>query len=194
MIAGHYAAALAPAAHRVPAPFWLLLLCAQIPEFFWLALALAGVEPAWPASLLDATFANLQVDMRYSHNLVPALMQAALTAAVVAVFYRRLSVVLWCAGLVVVHVLCDYVVGFSHQVWWYASTEIALNSYRTMPYVAVLIELAFALGCIYYFQRVRARTAPVPRRQLIALYAVFVIGILAWMPAARVPLRVWLGL
>ena len=119
MIAGHYAAALLPAAHRVKAPFWLFLLASQIPEFLWLFLAVLGVEPALPASILDATFDNISVDMRFSHNLVPALLQALLTGVIVAVVLRNRAAAIWCAALVVIHVLCDYVVGFSHQVFWF---------------------------------------------------------------------------
>lgn len=193
MIAGHYAAALLPAAHRVRAPFWLLLLASQIPEFFWLLLALAGIEPTLPASLLDATFENINVDMRFSHNLVPALLQAVVTGAMVLTFWRNTSAAVWCAVLVVVHVLCDYLVGFSHQVMWYASPEIGLNSYRTMPYVAIFMELGFALACIAYFQY-RRQDLGFTRAKWITIYAAFTLGILVWMPAARVPLRSWLGL
>ncbi len=191
MVAGHYAAALIPAAHRVRAPFWLLLFCAQVPEFLWLALALVGIEPTLPASLFDAALANIQVDMRFSHNLVPGIIQAIVTGVVVLAVWKELIVAACCAGLVVVHVLCDYVVGFSHQVMWYPSPSIGLNSYGTMPYVAVLIELAFAMACVSYFAFFRRNHNPLPRTRLFALYAGFALAILALLPAARVPLSAW---
>jgi membrane-bound metal-dependent hydrolase YbcI (DUF457 family) len=194
LVAGHYAAALIPAAHRVNAPFWLLLLCSQVPEFLWLIFALVGLEPTRPDSILDATFANIQVNMRFSHNLVPVLFQAVLTGLVVFAFYRSATVSLWCAVLVVAHVLCDYIVGFSHQIMWYASSEIGWNSYGKMPYVAILIELGFAMLCVFYFHKKRARNKPLSSRRMLLLYAAFAIGVLAWMPAARIPLRAWLGL
>ena len=68
MIVGHYAAAVVPYSRLEGRPLWLLLVCANVPEFLWLALALAGVEPTSPASLLDATFPNIDVHMTYSHN------------------------------------------------------------------------------------------------------------------------------
>ena len=73
MIVGHYAAALVPYSRLEGRPLWLLLVCANVPEFLWLALALAGVEPTKPASLLDATFPNIDVHMTYSHNLIPGI-------------------------------------------------------------------------------------------------------------------------
>ena len=63
MIVGHYAAALVPYSRLEGRPLWLLLVCANVPEFLWLVLALAGVEPTSPASLLDATFPNIDVHM-----------------------------------------------------------------------------------------------------------------------------------
>ena len=193
MIAGHYAAALLPAAHRTKAPFWLFLLASQIPEFFWLFLAVVGVEPTLPANILDATFDSISVDLRFSHNLIPAVFQAVLTGAIVAAFLRSLPATLWCAALVVIHVLCDYLVGFSHQIMWYASPEIGLNSYKTMPYAAIGMELAFAWICLAYFQLKRRDLDFTPRNWTL-LYALFTVGILLWMPAARIPMRQWLGL
>jgi len=193
MIAGHYAAALLPAAHKTRGPFWLYLLASQIPEFLWLVLAVVGVEPTLPASILDATFQNISVDMRFSHNLVPALIQAVITGAIVMLFLRSAPAALWCASLVVVAVICDYLVGFSHQIMWYASPEIGLNSYKHFPYAAIGMELAFAWICLAYFKWKRQDLDFSPRKWIL-LYAAFTIGILAWMPAARIPLRQWLGL
>ncbi|MBL8018999.1 MAG: hypothetical protein JNM27_05000 [Leptospirales bacterium] len=192
MVAGHYAAALITAAHKVKAPFWLLLLCSQIPEFLWLLLATLGIEPTLPASIFDATFANIEVDMRFSHNLVPGIIQGIITGICVFAFYRSTGVALWCSALVVIHVLCDYIVGFSHQIMWYSSPAIGLNSYRHMPYIAILIELAFALGCVAYFQ-IKRTDRPLGKSRLTWLYLLFAIGILVWMPAAKIPLRSWFG-
>ncbi|HMY45286.1 MAG TPA: hypothetical protein PKX74_07400 [Leptospiraceae bacterium] len=194
MIAGHYAAAFLPAAHKARGPFWLFLLASQIPEFLWLLFAIAGIEPTLPASILDATFDSIVVDMRFSHNLVPALFQAIITGVVVAIVFRNAVTALWSAALVVIHVLCDYVVGFSHQIMWYSSPSIGLNSYKTMPYVAIGIELVFAWICLGYFYWKRKEDLPWSNRQWMILTLAFSAGILAWMPAARIPIRHWLGL
>ncbi len=190
MIVGHYAAALIPRAGRVPAPFWLFLLCANVPEFLWLIFALLGLESPSPGSILDASFSNLVVSMHYSHNFLPAFLQAGATAGVVLIVFRNVRVALWCAALVVVHVLCDYVVGFEHQFAGPDSWPVAMNLYGRAPYVAILIELAFSLACVYYFaQRRRSEGRPLDRRVQAWLYGVFAVGVLAWLPAARMPLR-----
>ena len=116
MIVGHYAAALVPYGRLEGRPLWLLLVCANVPEFLWLALALAGVEPTKPASLLDATFPNIDVHMTYSHNLVPGVIQGMIVFALVQLIWRDRPLALWCGALTVVHVLCDILVGFQHQL------------------------------------------------------------------------------
>ncbi len=190
MIVGHYAAALIPYSRLKQYPFWLLLLCANVPEFLWLLLALANVEPPSPPSLLDASFQNLHVDMVYSHNLVPAVVQGVVVAILVYLWFRDRTLALWCGFLTLLHVLCDLVVGFGHQLLGRDSPRVSLNSYGSMPYVAIAIELAFSVACVYWYQvSENRRGRPLPRKQLAALYAVFIIGVGAAIPAATLSVR-----
>lgn len=91
MIVGRYAAAFIPYSRLENRPLWLLLICANVPEFLWLLLALLNIEPASPPSLFDATFQSLKVSMTYSHNLILALIQGVVVFAVVQAFFRDLS-------------------------------------------------------------------------------------------------------
>jgi membrane-bound metal-dependent hydrolase YbcI (DUF457 family) len=190
MIVGHYAAALVPYSRLEGRPLWLLLVCANVPEFLWLVLALAGVEPTSPASLLDATFPNLDVHMTYSHNLVPALIQGVIVFALVQAIWRDRPLALWCGALTVVHVLCDLLVGFKHELLGPDSPQVSLDTYGHAPVLAIAIELVFALGCVYaYLTMEQRRGRPLTRRRGVALYAVFAVGILIWLPATTTPLR-----
>lgn len=190
MIVGHYAAALVPYSRLQGRPLWLLLLCANVPEFLWLALALAGVEPTQPASLLDATFPNIHVQMIYSHNLIPGFIQGLIVFAVVWAIWRDRPLALWCGALTVIHVLCDLVVGFKHELLGPHSPQVSLDTYTHAPVLAIAIELAFALGCVYaYLAMERRQGRPLTRGRTAALYAVFVVGILMWLPATSVSTR-----
>jgi membrane-bound metal-dependent hydrolase YbcI (DUF457 family) len=189
VIVGHYAAALVPYSKLEGRPLWLLLVCANVPEFLWLGLALAGVEPTRPASLLDATFPNLDVHMTYSHNLVPAFIQGLIVLAVVYAIWRDRPLALWCGALTVVHVLCDLLVGFKHELFRPSSPQVSLDTYGHAPVLAIAIELAFALACIYAFLAMEKRQGrPLARGRAASLYAVFVVGILMWLPATSMSL------
>lgn len=194
MIVGHYAAALVPYSRLEGRPLWLLLVCANVPEFLWLALALAGVEPTKPASLLDATFPNIDVAMTYSHNLIPGLIQGVIVFALVQLIWRDRPLALWCGALTVVHVLCDILVGFQHQLLGPDSPQVSLDTYASAPVLAIGIELVFALGCVFAYLTSEARRGrPLARRRVVALYAVFAVGILMWLPATSMSLRQTFG-
>ncbi|MFL6090437.1 MAG: hypothetical protein ACJ71Z_09880 [Aeromicrobium sp.] len=189
MIVGHYAAALVPYSRLQGRPLWLLMLCAMVPEFLWLALALAGVEPTTPASLLDATFPNIDVHMTYSHNLIPGFIQGVIVFAVVYAIWRDRPLALWCGALAVIHVLCDLLVGFKHELLGPNSPQVSLDTYGHAPVLAIAIELVFALGCVYAYLASEARQGrPMTRGRSIALYAVFAVGILMWLPSTSVSL------
>ena len=194
MIVGHYAAALVPYSRLEGRPLWLLLVCANVPEFLWLALALAGVEPTKPASLLDATFPNIDVHMTYSHNLVPGVIQGVIVFALVYAIWRDRPLALWCGALTVIHVLCDLLVGFKHELLGPDSPQVSLDTYGHVPVLAIGIELVFALGCIYAYLTSEARRGrALTRRRSVALYTVFAVGILLWLPATSMSLRQTFG-
>lgn len=189
MIVGHYAAALIPRTPLRDRPFWILLVAANVPEFLWLLLAVIGVERPSPDSFADASFQNLAVRMTYSHNLVPGIVQGVVVGLAVLAWRRDTPLALWCAGLTVFHVLSDYVVGFEHQLLGPDSMAVGLNTYGRAPELALLIELGFSLACVTAFQlRERRDGRPLTRARLVALYAVFVVGVAIWAPVARVPL------
>ncbi|RHX88095.1 hypothetical protein [Leptospira stimsonii] len=190
MILGHYASALIPYSKMKKYPFWILLLCANIPEFLWLFLALIGVEPTIPSSLLDATFQNLQVQMTYSHNLIPAFLQGGVVFAVVFAIYKNGTFSLWCGFLTVFHVLCDLIVGFEHQLLSPSSPVVSLNSYFYFPHVAILIEFVFSLVCIFWYVQTEKKSGtPVSKQKLVWLILIFGVGVLMWLPNATIPLR-----
>ena len=141
---------------------------------------------------LDASFQNLHVDMVYSHNLVPAVVQGVVVAILVYLWFRDRTLALWVRVkfLTLLHVLCDLVVGFGHQLLGRDSPRVSLNSYGSMPYVAIAIELAFSVAWVYSYEvSENRRGRPLPRKQLAALYAVFIIGVGAAIPAATLSVR-----
>jgi hypothetical protein len=64
------------------------------------------------------------------------------------------------------------------------SSQVSLDTYGHVPVLAIGIELVFALGRTFADLTSEARRGrPSTRRRSVALYMVFAVGILAWLPA-----------
>ena len=202
MILGHYATALIAHQRAPRLPVWLLLATANLPDLLWLVLAAVALEAPHPASVLDASFANLTVEMTYSHDLVPALGLAALAAAgtylltVQSTATRAVASAAgaWCGALVLGHEASDLVAGFEHHMAGPRSPSIGLNLYGQAPELALVLEALLGAACVAWFTRARARDGrPLSRTTVWSLYAIFVAGTLGWLPIARRPLGELLG-
>jgi hypothetical protein len=87
-------------------------------------------------------------------------------------------------------VLCDLLVGFKHEVLGPDSPQVSLYTNGHAPVLANAIEHVFALGCIHaYLRSEKRRGRPLTRGRAVALYTIFVVGILMWLPATTMSLR-----
>lgn len=189
MIVGHFATALFPR-HRMPAaPLWLLLLCANLADFLWIALGFAGLEAPEPSSMLEATFGNMKVEMPFSHDLLPTLALAGVTSAVVWLGWRRGPLAAWCGALVVLHLVCDLVCGFRHNVAGPQTPAIGMNLYGAAPMTAIVLETVFGALCVAWFLWAERRAGrPISRGRALGLFALFAGGAIVWLPTATIPL------
>lgn len=195
MIAGHYAAALYPRARLGSrAPFWLLLVCANVPEFLWLALASIGAEAPTDNRIDSVAMRTIDVQMTYSHNLFPAIVQGNVVLAVVHAWRRDWTVSLWCGALTLFHVLSDFVVGFEHQWLDPNGPTLSLDTYGRAPRIAITIELLFSLTMIAHFAWERSRRGQrMPRKHFVYLVLAFVFPIVSEYTIAERSLRDRLG-
>lgn len=192
MTMGHYATALLPWARNKSWPLWLLLVCGQWGDLVWLALSVVGVEPTQPENVLDVTIATMKVPMIWSHGLVSALVRAVLVAGLVFAFTKQRALAAWCAGLIVLHVACDGLVGWKHEVLGAGSYKWGFGFFDQPSTIlpAIVLEAAFGAACVWWFLRERAKAgAPVAPRRKVALYAVFSASALLFAGSATVSMR-----
>lgn len=192
MTMGHYATALLPWAKNKSWPLWLLLVCGQWGDLLWLALAVAGLEPTTPENVLDVTIINMKVSMLWSHGLLSALLQALAVAGLVFAVTKQRALALWCAGLIVLHVACDGLVGWKHELLGEGSPKWGLGFYESPSTLlpAIVLEAAFGALCVWWFLRERAKAGiPVSPRRRVALYAVFSAGAFLFALNATVSVR-----
>jgi hypothetical protein len=193
MIIGHYASALIARSREPSAPFALLLACAILQDGSWLVFALLGWEPTLPASIFDASFSRLSVEMTYSHDAISAVGWMLVAAALGWLVTRRGTTALWCAALSAGHELLDLLSGFTHHMAGPSTPAIGLNLYGSAPYLAITIEAAFGAGMVYLYGWSEAHQGrALPARKRASLYAVFVLGALVLLPGAERSLSDWL--
>lgn len=194
MIIGHYATALIPYQKHPEAPLSLFLVAALLLDFLWLGFALFGLEAPHPPGMFDATLIGLQVEMTWSHDLIPVIGWALLMAAAAFAITRSSAVAMWCGALVVVHEISDWIGGFTHHVYGPESMALGLGLYSRVPELSLLFEAALGVACTWWFVRARAKEGrPVSRRGAITLYSIFIGFAAVQLAFTRVSLGELLG-
>lgn len=198
MIAGHFATALVPYAlirKESPAPFWLFLLAAQFLDVLMLLFVSAGVEKLEPTNFLQSSFSTMRSEMFLSHDIIPVAGWAGIFGLVVYVLTKNRITSLWCAMLVILHEICDLVVGFEHYVLGADTTAVGLNLYNTAPVKGLLLEAALCGAIVFWFCNHRANSKmPVSPMTKYGLYGLLVGSTLATLPMANQSLASLFGI
>ncbi|MEM7151660.1 MAG: hypothetical protein AAF799_02415 [Myxococcota bacterium] len=156
MLAGHFTTAIL-AKQRAPlGHFAFYLVACQLPDLLWLCFHYLGLEPTLPDNVLVVTLQTLDVDMTYSHDLLPMPLWAALALVAGRALFGAWKPGLVGAALVLVHAVTDYVGGFEHFVFGPDSQVVATGFYETAPYVAITLELAFIVVTMAWVLRTDA--------------------------------------
>jgi hypothetical protein len=189
MIVGHYATALVATEKAPRAPFWWLLIASNIADFVMLLLVVVGIEKMEPSSMFEATLSNLRVDMTYSHDVLPALGWTVGVGLLAFVIWRDVPTAIWSAILVAFHEVCDLVSGFHHYIYGPETTRVGLALYTNAPELALAIEVALGVACVWWFARSRSgRGMPVSSWGKRWLYGIVILGPLAQLGTARTSL------
>ena len=117
MLAGHYATALVADQHTNKNTLLYFLVASAVPDLLWHAFALVGLEPTGPVNIRDMTLQNLDVDMTYSHDLIPTLIWAPIFYGIGFWIFKSHKIALLGALLLVGHTVTDYVAGYPHHVF-----------------------------------------------------------------------------
>ncbi|MCB1213836.1 MAG: hypothetical protein KDK66_00010 [Deltaproteobacteria bacterium] len=186
MIIGHYAAALIPHSYFKKVPLWYFLVVANLPDFLWMTLALLGIEETKPQHFWQASFDRIQVQMLYSHDLLPGLFLALVVALLTFLFFKRGIIALVSAALILLHHVADWVSGFPHYWMGPGSLELGWGLYYREPYLALVLEALFASALVFLYLKLEARHGrPKSRAYQLKLYLLFILGSLMWLPTAR---------
>ena len=195
MIVGHYATALVATEKAPRAPFWWLLIASNITDFAMLLLVTLGIEKMEPFSMFEATLSNLQTDMTYTHDILPSLGWTVGVGLLAFAIWRDVPTAIWSGILVAFHEVCDLVSGFYHYIYTPESQRVGLALYTNAPELALVIEAALGVACVWWFARSRASAGtPVSPWGKRWLYGIVIVGPLSQLGITRVPMSELLGM
>lgn len=103
--------------------------------------------------MLDVSLQGLDVDMIFSHDLLPSAFWAIGVFALGTAFFREWKVGAVGALMFIVHIGADYVSGYPHHVFGPETPQVGIALYPTAPYVSVVIEAIFSGALIWYLFR-----------------------------------------
>jgi hypothetical protein len=196
MIAGHFSTALI-AHQKIPKKGALLffLIASQLQDLLWLSFHYLGLEPTVPVDLLDVTLMNITVDMVYSHDLLPQFVWMALTFLIGWLLFKKKSIAIVGALLVLGHYLLDLVSGYPHHLFGADTQEVGLGLYYSNVYLAIVIEAVFTgIALAYYFSVDSKRSKPRSRKNRLQIAGLFVFGIVFLLTIGSVSFRQWFNI
>lgn len=184
MLAGHFATAIV-AKQRVPvAHVGYYLAVSQLPDLLWLVFAALGLEPTSPDNPMNVSLDTLQVDMTYSHDLLPTLGWFVLTILVGRALFGSWRPG-WAGGiLLIVHTLTDNLAGHPHNVFGPDSHAVGTGMYQSAPYFAVLLEAVFIVGFLAWILRNDAKAGVRRSRATYRVWAAVFGGGVAFMASS----------
>ncbi|MEQ9375321.1 MAG: hypothetical protein RIG68_09090 [Imperialibacter sp.] len=196
MLAGHFSTALI-AHQKIPQQGALLffLIASQLQDLLWLSFHYLGLEPTVPADLLNVTLMNITVDMVYSHDLLPQLVWMALTFLIGRLLFKKNSIAIAGALLVLGHYLLDMISGYPHHVFGGDTHVVGLGLYYTNVYVAILIEAVFTVVALAYYFRVDSkRSKPRRLKNRMQIAGLLVFGVVFLLTIGSVSFRQWFNI
>ncbi|MGK0358553.1 MAG: hypothetical protein ACI9U2_000842 [Bradymonadia bacterium] len=185
VIAGHFATALVARQHAPRGSLLFFLVISQLPDLMWQVFHFLGLEPTAPANPMSASLQSMQVEMTYSHDLLPTLGWIALAIVAGRALFGTWRTG-WMAGaLIVAHAACDALSGHPHFLFGPDTHQIGLGLYKTAPYLALAIEAAFTLVVMIWVLRTDAKAGVRRSRATLVVWAaVLGGGIVALIPIA----------
>lgn len=195
MLAGHYSTALLAYQKFPKGTFIFFLIASQFQDLVWLIMHYLGIETTEPKSVEDVTLQGIDVNMLFSHDLLPQIFW------VLAIFiigcYTFKSTKIGIAGglLVLGHFVLDFLSGYPHHIFGEETHTVGLGLYLSNIYLAIVIEgLVSALALFYYFKKEKEKGIKRTIKSKFSIIGLFVFGIVFLLLIATTSFKEWLGL
>lgn len=195
MLAGHYSTALLAYSKFPKGAFLFFLMASQLQDLVWLSLHYLGLEPTEPRSVENVTLQGIEVNMLFSHDLIPQFFWVVLVFLLGRLLFKSSKIGAIGGLLVLGHFLLDFLSGYPHHVFGEETHVVGLGLYHSNVYLAIAIEgLVSALALIYFFNKEKEKGIARTRKSKIAIIGLFVFGIVFLLVIATQSFKQLFGL
>lgn len=150
MIAGHLATAYIAKQKAPTGHIAFYLVASQLLDLLWLLFHYLGLEPTEPDNFMHVSLDALQVEMTYSHDVIPVLGWTVLTILIGRILFKSWRPG-WAGGmLVLVHAFMDYFGAYSHHVFGPDTPNVTTGLYYVAPYLAVTVEAVLLIAVMVW--------------------------------------------
>lgn len=170
MFIGHFAPALVAATHPKAPSLPLLFVAAQLVDWAFFGLLLAGVEHMRLAPGISAMNPMDLYHMPYTHSLLGTAIWAAAFAMILALTTRSKAAALIGGAVVLSHWVLDLIVHVPDLTLWGQPPKLGLGLWNH-PMIAMPLELGLILGALWLY----ARTTGGMRMGIAGLGAVLLV-------------------
>lgn len=195
MLAAHYSTALLAYQKFPKGTLWFFLIASQLQDLVWLLFHYLGLEPTLPEDLLNVTLQGLNVDMIYSHDLLPQLFWAGLAFLAGKLIFKSNAIGFAGAILVIGHFILDLLSGYPHHVFGPDSHPVGLALYISNVHLAISIEAVFVAVVLWLFFRQEAKKgARWSLKDKCYILGLFLFGVLFLFSVATTSFRQLFGI
>ncbi len=159
MIAGHFTTALVAKRYYTAGSIMFFLIASQLLDLLWLIFHYLGWETTKPDNYMHVSLDSLQVEMTYSHDVIPVLVWIVLTIMFGRWVFKNWKTGLIGGFLVFLHAIVDYIGAYSHHVFGPQTPDVTTGLYYSAPNLAVFIELIFLVVMMFWVVRLDKKAA-----------------------------------
>jgi hypothetical protein len=195
MLAGHYSTALVAYQKFPKGTLIFFLIASQFQDLVWLTLHYLGVESTKPTNVEDVTLQGLDVNMFFSHDLLPQLFWILTISIIGRLLFKSTKIGITGGLLVLGHFVLDFLSGYPHHIFGEETHTVGLGLYHSNTYLAIAIEgLVSALALFYFFKKEKEKGIERTTKNKISIIGLFVFGVVFLLLIATTSFKELFGL
>lgn len=195
MLASHFSTALLGYQKFPKGTLTFFLIASQFQDLVWLKLHYLGVEPTEPSNVEKVTLQGIDVNMLFSHDLLPQLFWILTIFIIGRLLFKSTKIGATGGLLVLGHFVLDFLSGYPHHIFGEETPTVGLGLYYSNVYLAIAIEgLVSALALVYFFKKAKENGINRTTKNKVSIIGLFVFGVVFLLLIATTSFKELFGL